>query len=311
MIPIKKSICLLLLLICILGCNSITEKDIVIKPLPAKTEEAQAKIISVLSGNEKTNNSQDIINSRTTVEEKRIARAYLSQIIKQLNLTPVTHNYQEPNTNAFIDLLIGPFKGTNIFTKVPSKTSSNEYVVLGAHYDTARNCPGANDNASAIAVLYGVLKKLSDLQSLNKNVIIVFFDQEEEDLVGSRAFAKYLIKNNFNVHSVHTFDQIGWDKDADKAIELELPTPEIETLYKTQADKLNIPIYITKVNSTDHQSFREAGFNAVGITEEFANGDTTPFKDTENDTFETIDIEYIASTTELIFEVIQQLVTEN
>ncbi|WP_378183805.1 M28 family metallopeptidase [Aquimarina sp. SS2-1] len=310
MIPIKKSICLLLLPICILGCNSITEKDIVIKPLPAKTEEAQAKIISVLSGNEKTNNSQYIINSRTTVNEKRIARAYLSQIIKQLNFTPATHNYQEPNTNAFIDLLIGPFRGVNLYTKVPSKTSSNEYVVLGAHYDTARNCPGANDNASAVAVLYGVLKKLSQVQSRNKNVLIVFFDQEEEGLIGSKAFAKYLIRNNFNIHSVHTFDQIGWDKDADKAIELELPTPEIEKSYKTKADQLNIPVYITKVNSTDHHSFREAGFTAVGITEEYVGGDTTPFKDTENDTFDTIDVEYIRSTTQLIFEVIQQIITE-
>ncbi|WP_298312298.1 M28 family peptidase [uncultured Aquimarina sp.] len=306
-----KLISFSIFLISLLGCNSVSNEDLIVDKLPLKTIEAQTKIISVLTGNETIDNTSYSINSRTTIEERQMARAYISQIIKQLNLTPIEHKYQEPNTNAFIDLLIGPFRGTNLFTKVSSKTSSNEYIVLGAHYDTARNCPGANDNASAIAILYGVLKKLSNLQSRNKNVIIVFFDQEEEDLVGSRAFAKYLIKNNLNVHSVHTFDQIGWDKDADKAIELELPTPEIETLYKTQADKLNTPIYITKVNSTDHQSFREVGFNAVGITEEFVNGDTTPFKDTENDTFETIDMEYIASTTQLIFEVMQQLVNEN
>ncbi|MHA7057840.1 M28 family metallopeptidase [Aquimarina sp. M1] len=306
-----KPIYFQILLIILFGCNTTPQIELTANKLPLKTIDAQINIVSVLTGNENVGNTKYFINSRTTQKEKLIARVYISEIIKQLNLTPVEHHYQEPNTNPFIDLLVSPFNGTNLFTIVPSETGSDEYIVLGAHYDTARNCPGANDNAAAIAVLYGVIKKLTEIPSRNKNLIIVFFDQEEEDLVGSSAFAKYLAKNNFNVHSVHTFDQIGWDKDGDKAVELELPTLAIEELYKIQADQLNIPIHITKVNSTDHQSFRDLGFTAVGITEEYAHGDTSPFKDTKEDTFDTVNFEYIASTTQLVFEVIQQLVTDN
>ena len=140
--------------------------------------------------------------------------------------------------------------------------------------------------------------------------MLVFFDQEEEGLVGSRAFVKFLRKNEYEIHSVHTFDQMGWDNDQDRAIELELPTSELEALYKLKAKEFGIQVHVTKVNSTDHHSFREQGFNAVGITEEYVNDDTTPFKDTAMDTYDTVSLAYIESTTQLVYEVIKDIISE-
>ncbi|MDJ0645733.1 MAG: M28 family peptidase [Flavobacteriaceae bacterium] len=305
-----KPIFVLLFTMIFFSCDYDMDENIIFKDLPPKTLDAQIEILSVLTGNQPMN-ADNIIRSRATIEERRITVNYLSQVLKQLNLEPIKHQYKEPNTNPLIDILIGPYKGTNLFTILPSTNNSNEYVVLGAHYDTARNCPGANDNASSLSVLYGVTKRLSNVDLRNKNILVVFFDQEEENLVGSKAFVKYLLKHKYQVHSVHTLDQIGWDKDGDRAIELELPTPELKKLYKNQGAKLNIPIHTTNVNSTDHHSFRQKGFTAVGITEEYVNGDTTPFKDSKDDTMDTIDFEYIDSTTNLIFEVINDIVKSN
>lgn len=285
--------------------------ELSIKALPEETIDAQYKIISILTGNESIGINSNVIRSRTTQKERALSRKFLSSIINDLGLNPIEHQYREKNDNLLIDLLLNPFKGSNLFTILPSTEGSKEFLVIGAHYDTARNCPGANDNASAIAVIYGVIKKLKSVKQRKKNIIIVFFDQEEENLVGSRAFAKFLTKKEYTIHSVHTLDQLGWDKDLDRGIEIELPSPEIEEAYRKQATLLNIPILVTKVNSTDHQSFRDLGFNAVGITEEYVQRDTTPFKDTENDTIDTIDIDFIDATTHLIFKVIEQLVITN
>ncbi len=305
-----KLIYTLVILTLLLGCNNPKDINLKIENLPEKTIDAQRELVSVLTGNNRLN-SDHVINSRTTPKERLLTRHYLSEVFNQLNLNTIEHYYRQPNANFLIDLLVSPFKGTNFYTVIPSTTNSKDYIILGAHYDTARNCPGANDNASAMALLYGVSKKLLNVPLRQKNVMIVFFDQEEEELIGSKAFAKYLKKNDYEVHSVHTFDQIGWDKDLDKAVEIELAPKEIEDIYKAKAKALQISIHTTKVNSTDHQSFRDLGYNALGITEEFANGDTTPFKDTPNDTFDTVDFDFLESSTKLVFEVVHHLITQN
>ncbi len=305
--------CLILLgLVSILFACSSSDKNLDnYVNIPENTQSVQRQIVSVLSGASIIDQRGTKLSSRSTLKQRRICIEYLSSVIAQLSLKPVTHDYLAPNTNFFADLLIGPFKGTNLYTVLPSTTPSDEYVILGAHFDTAKGCPGANDNASSIALLYGVLRQLSEIPVRNMNVMIVFFDQEEEELIGSTAFARYISKENLNVHSVHTFDQNGWDEDGDKAIEIELPTQSLENLYRAHCKKMGIPLHLTRVNSTDHHSFREAGYPAVGVTEEYFNGDSTPYKDTINDTFDTINFEYLTSTTNLIFEVIKDIITRS
>lgn len=51
---------------------------------------------------------------------------------------------------------------TNLVVDIPGK-SADEVIVLGAHYDTVANTPGADDNASAVAVLLEVSRLLKDM----------------------------------------------------------------------------------------------------------------------------------------------------
>ncbi len=271
--------------------------------------EAQKKVIAELSGHQIPEDGRRIPH-RSTKEERELTRDYLSKVIESLDLTPQLQEYTRPNVNPIIDLLFEPYRGANVYTTLPSTNESDAYLVIGAHFDTERNCPGAIDNASGIAIGFGVLRKLTMLKERNANVILVYFDQEEEDLVGSQAFAQKLKKEEFNVHSVHSMDTMGWDRDGDNAVELGLPSDLLEKTYVEVGKELNIPIVITSVGSSDHVPFLDLGFNAVGLTDELTSGDYAPYKDTENDTYETVNFDYITTSTELVYEVLKKLMEE-
>ncbi|MBH0182264.1 MAG: M28 family peptidase [Nitrospira sp.] len=59
-------------------------------------------------------------------------------------------------------------------------------LIVAAHYDTVPGSPGADDNASALAVLLDVAQRITQT-SLSRPVHFIAFCLEEEDLLGSRA----------------------------------------------------------------------------------------------------------------------------
>jgi Zn-dependent M28 family amino/carboxypeptidase len=216
------------------------------------------------------------------------------------------------NSNFAVDLLIEPLKGTNIYTILPSNNNSIEYVVIGAHYDTdGKNFPGAIDIGSGIALITSVLRQVQEIKNRNRNLIVVYFDQEEESIsAGSLAFAKFLKSNKYNIHSVHCFDLIGWDEDNNKEVLLDLPKPnaEIEGLYRKHAQKLNIPIYSIENNASDYSSFFKENINVIGISQAYAKGELSGKKDSPEDKFHLVDFEYLKSSTKLTLEVIKELI---
>ena len=52
-------------------------------------------------------------------------------------------------------------EATNLIVETPGSKRADEIVLLGAHYDTCGETPGADDNASAVAVLLEVSRLLS------------------------------------------------------------------------------------------------------------------------------------------------------
>lgn len=78
------------------------------------------------------------------------------------------------------------FKGTNIIADVGN---AKRHIILSAHFDVVQGSPGANDDASAIAVLIDVIEKLKKLKLKNR-VRVVFFDDEEIGRFGSISYIK-------------------------------------------------------------------------------------------------------------------------
>lgn len=88
-------------------------------------------------------------------------------------------------------------KGCNVIGLIKGSDSllSSEVIIISAHLDHLGRCfeimPGANDNASAVAVMMGVAKALSVNQiALKRSVMFVAFGSEEQALLGSRKYAE-------------------------------------------------------------------------------------------------------------------------
>lgn len=256
----------------------------------------QTQIVTTLAGDTEVRPGLKLAN-RTTPENKVEARTYLAKLLTQFGLAAKRQAYSAEGENVYALLLCG--------------RPSAELIVVGAHYDSARNSPGANDDATGIAAVAAVAEQLVRVKRRTRDVAFVFFDEEERGLRGSRAFAQWLIDEKRPVHSVHTIDQMGWDQDKDRAIELELPYEGARELYAAGAAalKMTIQMQVTTEAGSDHSAFRRLGFKAVGLTEEYRNKDTTPFIHRPGDTASTVDFEYLASTTRLFAKVIEMLAT--
>src|SRR5262249_4808116 len=64
-----------------------------------------------------------------------------------------------------------------------------ELILVGAHYDSVPQCPGADDNASALAAMLGCASACARWKC-DLPVGFVAFNREEEHLAGSRDFVE-------------------------------------------------------------------------------------------------------------------------
>ena len=263
-----------------------------VNPNDATITAYQSDIVGRLTGQTDITPGVRLVN-RGTAANRQTARDYLKKLFQDLSLTPLEHNYGS---------------GINVYAQLASTSGGTQTVVLGAHYDSVMVSPGANDNATGVAAVYAVARYAAKLPCRSKALIFAMFDEEEVGLVGSKQFATKLRSDATMVHSVHTIDQMGWDQDGDRAIELELPDTGLRELYEAAATKLGvtIPMKNTTTGSTDHSSFRPT-FLAIGLTEEYTSGDTTPYYHKVGDTYDTVNFPYLLSTTVLVNQMVADL----
>lgn len=82
-----------------------------------------------------------------------------------------------------------PFEGgVNIVAERSGTDADAGAILVGAHYDTVPDSPGADDNASGVAVVLEMARLLGDRQTA-RSLKLAFFDREEVGLHGSLAFA--------------------------------------------------------------------------------------------------------------------------
>ncbi len=255
----------------------------------------QQEIVAALSGHDVLPSGVRL-SDRNSLVNRREARDFLVALLEGIGIAATRHAYRQG--------------GENVYGELPATTGGTEAIVIGAHYDSVRRSPGANDNATGVALAHIVAQTLAELPCRNRSLIVAYFDEEEVGLVGSRAFARKLLADGRTVHSVHTIDQMGWDSDGDRAIELEVPPPGLREIYERHAEASGVTVHSTRTDTTNHASFRALGFQAVGLTEEYVNGDTTPHYHRSTDTYETVNFEYLESTSSLMTKVLQELVSE-
>ncbi|HEY5649139.1 MAG TPA: M20/M25/M40 family metallo-hydrolase, partial [Nitrospiria bacterium] len=75
----------------------------------------------------------------------------------------------------------------NIIGQIEGSRPQSPVLILGAHYDTVSRSPGADDNASGLAVLLEAARVLAAHPS-ETPILFIAFAQEEQGCLGSRFF---------------------------------------------------------------------------------------------------------------------------
>lgn len=92
---------------------------------------------------------------------------------------------------------------------VAGGVEEGSFLLLGAHYDSVPGCPGADDNASAVAVCLECARLLKEHEV--GSTMIVLFNREEDGLLGSREFVTHLGSRSAEaIEEAHIFEMVGF-----------------------------------------------------------------------------------------------------
>lgn len=210
------------------------------------------------------------------------------------------------------------------FKEIGSKNESIPKYIIGGHYDTQGELPGADDNASAIAGLLEISRILNKKDSYNgRNIDLVFYSTEElpffrTENMGSFQHAKS-IKDDENIKLVIVLEMIGYFSEEENSQDFPISslkniypttgnfiaivsnisnskqTKKVKSIFKNileendiiRVESINAPTNIQGIDFSDHRSYWKFDIPAIMIT------DTSFYRNknyhTENDTYEKLD----------------------
>ncbi len=224
----------------------------------------------------------------------------------------------------------------NIEAEVSGVRNPDKILVIGAHYDTAGDLPGANDNASGVAATLELARRLRNAKP-GQTVRWVFFTNEEPpyfqtEAMGSYVYAKQCRKRLEKISAMLSLETIGFytDKPGSQSYPVGIHPgyPDrgnflgfvadlrgaflLRTALKAFRDKgslpaegLAAPTFVAGIGWSDHWSFWQFGYKALMVT------DTAPFRypyyHTAQDTPDKLDYRRFAAAVEGIRAVAERL----
>ncbi len=194
----------------------------------------------------------------------------------------------------------GKYEGENVVATLPGK--DNATVIISAHYDSYPTSPGADDDASGISCLLMAAKIMASY-SFQHTIKFVAFSGEEQGMLGSQKFVRWLYERNTDIIADINVDTVGHTASAEGGKMLRVLSDEaslwITDVAEKAAERYNIGISLYRHGNFpagDHQSFIDYGYEAVFFVEyDFNENMHTP-----NDTIEHINFTYLAKVCKLV-----------
>ena len=130
----------------------------------------------------------------------------------------------------------------NLEVEIPGHLYPEEIVVVGAHYDTVSDCPGANDNGSGVAALLELARLLDD-SSPQRTVRLVAFANEEppfffSNTMGSAFYAARCYDRKEKIVGMLSLETVGYY--SDEAGSQNYPFP-FSMFYPDTANFIGLP----------------------------------------------------------------------
>jgi Zn-dependent M28 family amino/carboxypeptidase len=197
--------------------------------------------------------------------------AYLSARFKALGYAPTLHGYTQA--------------GASLRNVLAQKSGgSGAPILVCAHFDSRQEdlgapeapAPGANDNATGVAVLFEVARLLKDIP-MRVPVRFVLFSGEEQGLWGSTAYAAACKKRGEKLTLVFNLDEIGYpdkekhlflDRDEGGRPENNAASAKLITRLEWLArNVVKVPTRIDPVEASDYEPFEALGYTVLGLYE--------------------------------------------
>jgi hypothetical protein len=109
----------------------------------------------------------------------------------------------------------------NIEVEIRGSTRPDEIVVVGAHYDSSDGSPGADDNASGVAVLLALARNFSSTSPYRTLRLVAFANEEPpwfwQPEMGSLVYAKESRLKHENVVAMLSLESVGYFTDAPRS----------------------------------------------------------------------------------------------
>jgi Zn-dependent M28 family amino/carboxypeptidase len=254
----------------------------------------------------------------------RDAAAYLRDRFAGFGLITASHEFSAPvGTDGTYE---------NVIATTPDRSDSEPPLILAAHYDTVRDSPGADDNASALAVLLEVARRVV-VADLRQPIRFIAFCLEEENLLGSRAYVAHLAAAGQSVDGAIVLECVGYARDEEGS---QMVPPGVSTAVPTAGNFLAVignhasagltqavsramsrrmPIVplvvpgngelLPDTRRSDHTAFWEQGFPAVMVT------DTANFRNPHyhqpTDTIETLNLDFLGAVADAVTAAVLEL----
>jgi hypothetical protein len=180
----------------------------------------------------------------------------------------------------------------NVIACLPGLVYPDEYVVLGAHYDSISNygnAPGADDNASGTASILEIARILSNYH-FARSILFCAFTAEEIGLYGSQAFVQQALQNGMDILGYFNIDMAGYLQAGTQPHTHIIAPASAQPLVDYYIDIVNL--YLPNFPATqetfiygdsDHTSFNNAGIMGIFPFEDVEN--YSPYIHSPNDIF--------------------------
>jgi Peptidase family M28 len=150
----------------------------------------------------------------------------------------------------------------NVVAEPPGFDPAAPHVVVGAHLDTVAVAPGAEDNASGVAVVMELARVLAGAP----RVVLVLFGGEEPRGPGDLHHfgSKQYVRTAGRVIAMVSLDRVGVGDRVPLGSAAGTPTAVRDELARL-AGRLDIPTVVGTNEASDHESFADEGMPAARV----------------------------------------------
>ncbi|MDB9883056.1 M20/M25/M40 family metallo-hydrolase [Bacteroidia bacterium] len=193
----------------------------------------------------------------------------------------------------------------NIIVEKPGSNKEDKWIIVGAHYDSVLDGPGANDNGSGVVGTLEIAKLIKDVDT-RTGIRIINFGAEEQGFLGSTHYVKNVLDAADDIELMLNLDQLGGtkgednskikcerDEDTSPSTNNALSWLKTDTLANLMSVYTNLTPIISNAYSSDYVPFEAHGHIITGLYQ----ASTDNNNHTSKDVTANMDIE---ATTEVI-----------